>query len=186
MGARPRSCKVCGKGTPRRLAYCSPQCQRVAKPYPPTLVLTCTCGAIFKRRKKLPKSGRAYCSQKCARSAANLGSESTLYRGGSKIGRGPGWKQIAAKIRDRDGHQCRRCGRTRAENGDRTLVVDHVIPYRSFSNPTSANQESNLVTLCEPCHSWKTSTIEIQWLRGDVIGMQEFQKWVQGNAGGKR
>lgn len=178
---KDRQCAICSKPTQQRKKYCSPRCLQIAKPAPPILILTCPCGAKFKRREKLPKSGRAFCSTKCSR-ASLITSESHLYRGGVKIGRGPGWKKLTQKIRERDGFTCRRCGRSEEELGE-TLAIDHVIPYRSFSNPVSANgpDNSNLLSLCKKCHGWKTSTIERKWLLGDCLGMLEFQKWVQRN-----
>lgn len=86
--------------------------------------------------------------------------------GESEPGRGLGWLARAGSIRDRDGHSCRRCGKSEAENNGK-LSVDHVIPWRLFANKELANSPVNLVSLCRSCHSWKTSRAEKSYLVGD-------------------
>ena len=87
------------------------------------------------------------------------------------------WNRIAARIRDRDNHCCRRCGKTEADNKQK-LSVDHVIPWRSFTDKLEANAESNLVSLCRSCHQKKTIGAERRWLRGDALGIQDYRKHV--------
>lgn len=50
-------------------------------------------------------------------------------------------------IRDRDGHRCRRCGKTREQEG-RTLHVHHVDHVKTNNDPT------NLLTVCNSCNVW--------------------------------
>ena len=86
--------------------------------------------------------------------------------------RGAGWKELAESIRERDGHKCRRCGEP--ERDGVTLAVDHIKPWRSFTDKTLANHPDNLVALCVSCHGAKTMTVELAWLKGDVLGWQRF------------
>lgn len=89
--------------------------------------------------------------------------------------RGPRWHARAESIRKRDGYRCRRCGKSQAENKTK-LSVDHIIPWRSFADPHEgeANDPANLVALCASCHSWKTTTAERAWLKGDMIGFKGY------------
>jgi predicted HNH restriction endonuclease len=59
------------------------------------------------------------------------------------------------------------------ENGQR-LSVDHVIPWRTFTDEAAANAGTNLVALCRSCHA-KKQRAESLWLRGDVLDMQRYQ-----------
>lgn len=54
------------------------------------------------------------------------------------------WKSLAARIRDRDHHECRICGNPGIEC---RLHVHHI------DGDTSNNNHSNLVSLCKDCHS---------------------------------
>ena len=53
-----------------------------------------------------------------------------------------------ARIMERDGFRCRRCG---AGPRDERLVVDHVVPIALGGS----SDDSNLQTLCEPCNLGK-------------------------------
>ena len=170
VGQRPAiieaQCKRCGRAFKRTRAalarvtnaYCSPRCAGQAR-----RIRRCEqCG--------IETNNRKFCSRRCAQ----LGSK--MSRGGGRWkGRGPGWTRIAASIRDRDGHRCRRCGLTESENGKK-LPVDHIVPWRMFG-PTirdTANLPRNLVTLCTSCHSRKTSRAERLWLIGDETDFATF------------
>lgn len=53
-----------------------------------------------------------------------------------------------ARILERDGFTCRRCGSTSAHA---RLVVDHIVPIARGGS----NDDGNLQTLCEPCNQGK-------------------------------
>lgn len=53
------------------------------------------------------------------------------------------WREVARRIRNRDGGKCLVCGATEA-----TLDVHHIIYLSRFGT----NQQSNLITLCRACH----------------------------------
>mgnify|MGYP003817883989 CR=1 FL=1 len=54
------------------------------------------------------------------------------------------WKNLAKKIKERDGYRCQRCG---SRNG---LSVHHIKPPRG--NEDLFFDENNLVTICMRCH----------------------------------
>lgn len=60
------------------------------------------------------------------------------------------WRQVRERVLERDGRRCRRCG-----SHDR-LHVHHLVAVRIA--PHLRLVESNLVTLCEACHSRETGS----------------------------
>jgi hypothetical protein len=99
--------------------------------------------------------------------------------------RGPGWSKTAATIRTRDNHQCVGCGELPCK---KALPVDHLVPYRiakviAAKTPgLDPNDKRNLATLCEICHTWKTSAerslhagdaLEFFWEASRVVGSHE-------------
>ena len=118
------------------------------------------------------------CSVEC-RALFGRGANSPMFRPESigdplkRLGRGE-WKRRAAEARSRDSNTCRRCAR-KWEHG-RCFPVDHVIPWRTFENKAHADDLSNLVTLCDKCHSWKTSTAERKWFMGDMQSFAQFKR----------
>ena len=77
-------------------------------------------------------------------SVANWGT----WTAGMAIYYGPEWRLAKAAATVRDGRACRECGRTER------LEVHHIRPLRSFHGNTAvANELSNLITLCIPCHA---------------------------------
>lgn len=91
------------------------------------------CGVAFSGWKSVP---RKYCSLKCAGRVASSLRSTHSYAS-------PTWRAIRAAIVERDGFACQRCG------SESRLVVHHIEPWR-FSRD---NSESNLVTICRPCHA---------------------------------
>lgn len=183
----PRTCLLCRKPFHPGIAaygvqrYCSYQCGRAALRADSAekgrrVPLTCAeCGVGFTRIRALAsrtKHGKHYCGRACA-VAGRVGKKSWAWRGGTREGRGPGWLALAESIRARDEHTCRRCGKPQTQNGSR-LHVDHVRPWRSFADKTLANDPANLVSLCAPCHAWKTKRAEARWLKGDVLELEAY------------
>lgn len=179
-------CPQCeGTFWPRRSAsgkwskVCSLACERrrLSSAHPPFIGACLSCGATVRRfrssRQWARRGGRCFCSPAC-RIGFMRGENSTSYRGNSDPNRGPGWKRLAAQIRDRDSHQCRRCGAAHPGSG-RAFHVDHVVPWRAFDDKKQANDPSNLVTLCPRCHQLKTVVIEHAWLKGDVIAFEQYR-----------
>jgi len=72
---------------------------------------------------------------------------------------GVGWPKLREKILLRDNYQCRGCG-ARPERS--SLHVHHIQPFRSFFDPSQANNASNLVTLCPTCHHQAEIAIQMR------------------------
>ncbi|MEW5957509.1 MAG: Zn-binding domain-containing protein, partial [Chloroflexota bacterium] len=62
---------------------------------------------------------------------------------------GPNWPAQREQARARDGYRCQICG---APERGRAHDVHHKAPFRTFASYRQANQLSNLITLCRPCH----------------------------------
>lgn len=186
--ARERVCKHCGRGFVRvsrnRILgkkYCSQTCQRAylraqGEARRATRELKCpTCqGPFFS--KWIGRGWSKFCSGACRR----IGRRSTLpgmrREGQSDRARGAGWKLLAAQVRVRDGHRCRRCGAAQQPTDKPQFPVDHIVPWRAFTDKTAANALANLVTLCRSCHSRKTSAAERLYLKGDMIAFEQYKQ----------
>ena len=153
--------------------YCSKACY-VTRQHEQELAVDVTCaqcGTQFRRKLVfLRRSKRVFCGQRCSR-RFNKGSHVSTWRGGGNSNRGSRWFVRAALIRDRDAHQCVRCGISETENGER-LSVDHRVPWR-YLPKRLANHPSNIVSLCRRCHAWKTAA-EGRWLNGDVQDIKRY------------
>lgn len=154
----------------RTARYCSLGCYRAVLTRRRTRICD-QCGKNFSASSKK----RRFCSVDCWKFSAS--SRNSMARGRRDRSRGPGWQQLAERIRHRDGYRCQRCGCPERENGER-LSVDHIIPWRVFGDheKADANQPSNLTSLCKRCHSWKTSVAEQRWLSGDRL---DFSRYLQ-------
>lgn len=62
---------------------------------------------------------------------------------------GPNWPAQRDRARARDGFRCQACD---APERGRAHDVHHKTPFRALASREQANQLSNLVTLCPPCH----------------------------------
>lgn len=152
---------------------CSAKCRHDAD----FVTATCAaCGKTFRaRRAQVRRSKWQACSVEC-RTAHNRGAAVSSFRGGDGTsGRGKGWTALKPQIRERDGHRCRRCGRQH-QPPERLFPVDHIMPWRSFTDKAAANDPSNLATLCPTCHTRKTMIEEQALLMGDWL---TFRKYLQ-------
>jgi 5-methylcytosine-specific restriction endonuclease McrA len=107
------------------------------------------CGVIFSVMRS--RKHRRFCSQECYH-RHKVGVQNGNWQGGhDPYYYGPDWKQRAEEARRRDGYKCQRCGKPQ---GRKALDVHHKRPYPSFGHRAfaEANQLSNLITLCHPCH----------------------------------
>lgn len=176
-------CGWCAKKFNKKSAgagkFCSFRCAFAFKrDKHPILEKTCrSCSSRFHYRAMNKRGqGRLYCSTKCAQDFMRR-ERHPSWRGGTSKDFGKGWLKIAEAVRVRDGRICRRCSKTEAENGKR-LIVDHVRPRRDFESMAEANEMSNLVSLCQSCHSKKTTGLERKWLRGDYLALQQYRREV--------
>lgn len=182
---RQKTCPVCKKlfwpvrrrGGTIPQTHCSRTCFHIAVAVREALVrVVCEqCGREFRRtRAAVRRVKHVFCNRVC-RSRFARGENHSQWRGGANGYRGTRWQVLAEAIRVRDGRRCRRCGKSEAEQG-RKLDVDHIRPWRSFTNKDDANNPSNLVSLCKHCHRVKTTTVESAWLKGDVLGMMAYER----------
>lgn len=180
-----RQCRQCGTSyadtAKARVAYCSLKCYHASVAFQAKnaiVEVSCAeCGGTVRRKATtVAKAKRSFCSRECAQRHLR-GEIHHSYRGDKDPNRGAKWNRLADSIRHRDCYSCRRCGLCQNGNGrnGEKLSVDHVRPWRSFTDKALANHPDNLVALCRACHSYKTSVVEAAWLRGDVLG---WKQWV--------
>jgi hypothetical protein len=75
------------------------------------------------------------------------------WNGGYEPYYGESWVSAKRRTRDRDGHVCQCCGKTREQLG-KNLDVHHKTPFREFGmeRHIEANALSNLISYCNSCH----------------------------------
>lgn len=128
--------------------YCSKPCQRAYE----SITRKCEqCGDSVTRPRSVMIHARVYCSTHCQhvyQSAHCRGKAHPKYRGGSRShAYGVGWAVAKQSALHRANDKCEQCGK-RA----RRLEVHHKVPVRCFKDVSHAHFESNLITLCCPCH----------------------------------
>jgi hypothetical protein len=115
------------------------------------MITCCHCGTVKHDpsygRKRL--SGLAFCSLACC-NAYRVGENNPAWRGGYVGYYGPSWRPARRAARERDSHQCRRCGRKLGRRPD----VHHIQPFNTFASHEEANRVENLVSLCHSCHMY--------------------------------
>lgn len=113
----------------------------------------CThCGERIARiQYDIESAGRHFCSRECLREWQQ---ETATYDWKSTPNYGPLWKERRVEILERDDWICQGCGRGEEELGY-TPRVHHIRPFSKFDEDEieAAHDYSNLVALCEPCHS---------------------------------
>lgn len=72
---------------------------------------------------------------------------------------GPDWDKIRQRVINRDGNRCQVCGTISINS---PLHVHHIQPFRSFADRDTANQLSNLITLCPACHRQAETSVRIR------------------------
>ncbi|MDR7237082.1 HNH endonuclease [Neobacillus drentensis] len=144
--------------------YCSKHCLGIANGirgkilYRNHVPVTCSnCGIDFEKK---PSTMRTlnFCSVTCmgkfySESKMFSGEKSGTWNGGDIGYYGPNWLSQRRLARERDQFTCKNCGITEEEYGQE-LSVHHINPFRNFNGDwESANELSNLISLCEyPCH----------------------------------
>ena len=98
------------------------------------------------------------------------GEDHPLWNGGGRENYGSNWIEQRKRTLERDGYECRRCGITRSEHNEKygmDLDVHHKQPIREYDTPEDANELSNLITLCRPCHTTVEKMAPLCPLMGD-------------------
>lgn len=125
-----------------------------------TVIIQCAACGKEVRRQPHASTGDRFCSRGCAndRNRLKTGENNPNWRGGRVIYYGLNWKEQRRLARERDGHTCQRCGITEAVYGQE-LDVHHIKAFRHFGyivsgndNYLTANDLTNLVSLCMRCH----------------------------------
>lgn len=115
------------------------------------------CGKIYKVHECNAIRGSKYCSSECKNKGHGLslrGSRNPHYRGGKIRRRGPNWQAQSRAARERDGNTCQICGKKQKKGRRWQMGVHHITPWREFNGDwESANQLTNLITLCRSCHT---------------------------------
>lgn len=167
-----RACQMCGskfRVAPSRLKHgrglnCSPKCQYEARCAQQSMAVSLTCegcGISYARSPSHADKAR-FCTREC-RDIHWKGDKTPNWQDGSGVyKRGPHWHSIRRTILKRDNHECQTCG-----EGE-PLHVHHIVPFRMFDDHETANHESNLISLCPPCH--RKADAESKWVKvGDCI-----------------
>jgi 5-methylcytosine-specific restriction endonuclease McrA len=162
-------CKWCGKqfivpeNRKATAKYCSKEClgrangERGKRLYKKRITISCEyCKKPFEKKpSELRKLN--FCSFDCmgkyyAESKMFSGENNGAWNGGDISYYGPNWYSQRRKARKRDNYTCQDCGIIEQEYG-RELSIHHIVPFRNFKGDWErANELSNLVSLCEPCH----------------------------------
>lgn len=146
--------------------YCSRQCTgRFRGPVPKRVKPRGTCLWCGEPLRTPPSVGRKFCSGKCFHAwySKNLnGPNSKNWRGGTRWFRGLRWRQIADRVKRRDGYACVRCGNTQR------LDAHHLLDLRKGGT----NHLYNLVTLCNKCHH------ELEWKKRKGIRDVDTIKYI--------
>lgn len=162
------ACTNCGKLLKRppsrvdgRTHFCNQDCKTEHQRIPESkVILSCkTCGQLFTvtRFFTSPHLGRKtakYCSRACMAEALSHNrrrENNPNWKGGYVLNYGPNWYLQRRKALKRDNHACQVCNYK--IGGDIILDVHHIIPFKQFNGDwKSANQLTNLISLCRVCH----------------------------------
>jgi len=89
---------------------------------------------------------------------SRTGADNHNWEGGDIHYYGESWHKQRGLARERDNNTCQRCGETK-EKIEQTMDTHHITKFRMFNyiigenrNDIEANDLSNLVCLCHPCH----------------------------------
>lgn len=153
------SCEQCGKNIewrPYKVRFCKSCRSKFMSTSQIDRVAT-TCGYCGASINVIPsvyaKNTYCYCNAECMAKHYALiytGENSPTWTGGKRHYSG-GWFNARKEARKRDNYTCARCGVRESEYGQE-LSVHHIKKYRDFENKNEANELSNLISLCEPCH----------------------------------
>lgn len=164
-------CVGCGREIERHnnrnypLKYCS----NCAKTHPwiskDRITVKCGyCGNEINVIKSRAKSNKyCYCNVDCMSkhySEIYSGENSFTWKGGKSHHYIGGFYHQRQKARKRDGFKCQLCGISEDDFGQQ-MSVHHIKSYRKFENKEEANQLENLVCLCEKCHRYIHSNLNV-------------------------
>jgi hypothetical protein len=139
----------------------------------PRLALECVgCGREFEKLESVidRAGGGKFCTRECRDTHWKGEITPNWQDGGGVYKRGSNWQSIRRRILKRDDYTCQQCG------ANENLHVHHKTPFRMFDDDGVANDESNLVTLCAPCH--RKEDASRKWIKiGDVVVSMSPETW---------
>lgn len=127
--------------------FCSVSCRKTSKK-----IKCSNCRKSFLRIPSILRKNN-FCSTLCMgqwQSKHQRGENSPTWLGGWIKYYGPNWVDQKNKARLRDHYTCQVCGKL--EN-NKSHDVHHKKPFRLYESYRNANKLSNLLTVCNPCHS---------------------------------
>lgn len=153
---------------PRNHYFCSHECHGKWKKQQGTVVVSCEiCDTeVTKNIAYANRCEHHFCSTECQGTwySENIrGEDHPLWKGGSVSYYGKTWLPQRRAALKRDEYACQDCGLTREEHYKQhgaDLEVHHIQPFRTFEDSATANQLSNLITVCTTCHLQRENSTE--------------------------
>lgn len=163
-----RGCKVPGCEKPHDAkGYCKKHYARwrrygdpriVTRRLPNPVKMKCLyCGKEYQIPEwQFERGDSKFCSNQCRNYYFADQGLTLKWRGGKEQHEhyyGPDWERQRKKALERDGYMCRKCGKF---SPWKEPNVHHIIPFKEFGieNYKEANEEENLISLCDRCHAW--------------------------------
>lgn len=164
------NCAVCGKPIKAgRTKFCSLTCRTVAwtgkaKPHMrKRFMKKCEyCGQEFEVGGRLKHPWVRFCSLKCSSASNRITIESFWEKGGKTSSKE--WEVLRDELIASANKKCELCG-----NGHGLLQVHHIIPRRFGGN----HEPSNLIVLCNGCHSGLDKVITMIKTAHGIDGIEE-------------
>lgn len=124
-----------------------------------TVIECVVCGETVERYPSNINGEVTLCSRDCQHewlSAEFEGEGHPNWQGGPSTDYGSGWNRVRAQALERDGYECRLCGKG-ADAIGRNPDVHHIVPVRWFREregvaESAAHSLDNVVSLCVTCH----------------------------------
>ena len=162
-------CKRCGKPLTNHWAKYCPECIHVVRIENNYNRIETTCAECGKTLYIIPsvyyKNINNFCNVECMSkyySKHYSGENSPAWKGGKRHYAGH-WLKSRDDARERDNYTCQLCGVTENE-WHKEMDVHHIKNYRLFEDKERANELSNLVCLCNKCHSFVHSKLNTEKL----------------------
>lgn len=151
-----RTCQQCGsifivRPSERIDKYCSRICYEQSRRKKVKCICQ-NCGTSFtKHASGIDRGHGKYCSRKCY-GIAKSGEKHPHWRGGHNNYRGENWNRQRKLAYKRDSGVCQYCGK-RPKTDEHRCEVHHIKRFMDFNGDyVTANQLTNLITLCQHCH----------------------------------
>ena len=164
-------CILCGNEIKRNdnrnypLKYCN-DCAKT-HPWISKDRITVKCGYCGKEISVIKSRARnnkyCYCNADCMAKHYSIiysGENSFTWKGGKTHHYIGGFYHQRQEARKRDNFKCQLCGISEVAFG-KQMSVHHIKSYRKFENKEEANQLKNLVCLCEKCHRFVHSNLNV-------------------------